>query len=119
MSQNKKRFIPIAVALVMILLTGCAHQKAYNGETINSFSVPIYLKIRHADISRTWTEAGGFLVAPPVSGAIPLIGGICFIQYDDDVTPLAADKIQVPIGDYVAQKIITRIKNIDDIGSSR
>ena len=114
MSQNKKRFIPIAVALVMILLTGCAHQKAYNGETINSFSVPIYLKIRHADISRTWTEIGWL-----EWGVIPLIGGICFIQYDDDVTPLAADKIQLPIGDYIAQKIIARIKNIDDIGSSR
>ena len=93
--------------------------KAYNNETINAFSVPIYLKIRHADISRTWTVAGGFLAAPPVSGAIPLIGGICFIQYDDDVTPLAADKIQIPIGDYIAQKIIAKIKNIDDIGSSR
>ena len=88
--------------------------KAYNNETINSFSVPIYLKIRHADISRTWTEVGWLEY-----GVIPLIGGICFIQYDDDVTPLAADKIQLPIGDYIAQKIIARIKNIDDIGSSR
>ena len=91
--------------------------KAYNGEIINAFSVPIYLKIRHADISRTWTGIGGWI--GPIPSIIPLIGGICFIQYDDDVTPLAADKIQLPIGDYIAQKIIARIKNIDDIGSSR
>ncbi len=65
-------------------------------------------ELRHADINRTWTEVSWF-----EWGIIAFIGGIAFTQYDDNVSPLVADKIQEPIGDYIAQKII---KSINDSG---
>jgi len=75
-----------------------------DNEQIDTFTIPVVLDIRHADIDRTWTEVSWFEV-----GAIAFVGGIIFIQYDDDVTPLLADKISTPIGTYVAQEIVNRI----------
>jgi hypothetical protein len=65
-----------------------------DGEEIDRFSIPIVLDVRHADIGRTWTEVSWFEV-----GAIAFIGGIVFIGYDDDVTPILADKAGVENGD--------------------
>ena len=72
---------------------------------IDSFSIPVHLNIRHADMDRTWTEIGWLEI-----GIIPLFGGLIFATtYDPDVTPLAMEKIEQPVGEYIAQEIISRI----------
>ncbi|WP_345970910.1 hypothetical protein WCX72_03535 [Sulfurimonas sp. HSL1-6] len=75
-----------------------------NNSAVDTFQTPVDLDIRHAEMDRTWTEVGWFEV-----GIIPLIGGIAFINYDDDVTPILIDEIEAPIGDYIAQEIVSRI----------
>lgn len=91
---------------VEVLLT-----KASDNQRIDSFNIPINLRIRHADIGRTWTEIGWLEVS-----LIPFIGGFVFIGYDDDITNLVVEKIQTPIGDYIAQEIVSRINNFGDLG---
>lgn len=76
------------------------------GRKIDSWKMPIALNIRHAEIDRTWTEIGWFEVS-----LIPFVGGFVFMEYDPDVTPLLANAIEVPIGDYIAQDIVHRINN--------
>ncbi len=80
--------------------------RASDNKTIDSFSLPLHLDVRHADFNRTWTEISWLEV-----GAIAFIGGIVFTGYDDNVSPLVAEKIQTPIGDYIAQEIVSRINN--------
>jgi hypothetical protein len=79
---------------------------------IDSFNVPVTLKIRHADMSRTWTNGVGWLEL----GITPFISGFVFIGYDDDVSNLVVNRIQMPIGDYIAQEIVSRINNFGDLG---
>jgi hypothetical protein len=79
-----------------------------NKRQLDSWKMPIDLHVRHADIDRTWTEISWLEV-----GAIAFVGGICFIQYDSDVTPLLLDKIENPIGDYIAQEIIHHFNGCD------
>ena len=83
-----------------------------NNNKIDSFQIPVHLNIRHADMNRTWTEISWFEV-----GSIALISGIIFIQYDDSVSPLVAEKIQIPIGDYIAQEIVARVNNYGEFGA--
>lgn len=78
--------------------------QARDGKVLDEWSMPIQLDLRHAEIDRTWTEIGWL-----EWGVIPLIGGFVFIQYDTDVTPVLVEKIEGPIGDYIAQEIVTRI----------
>lgn len=73
---------------------------------IDSFKIPIKLDVNHSDIGRTWTEISWFEV-----GSIALISGFVFINYDDDITPMVEREIKGPIGDYLAQEIINRIRN--------
>lgn len=88
--------------------------KGANGNSLDSWSMPISLDLRHAEIDRTWTEIGWLEV-----GIIPFIGGIAFTAYDTDVTPILLDRIEGPIGDYVAQEIVMRInKNGTTVSSS-
>ncbi|HSR88434.1 MAG TPA: hypothetical protein VLL07_05730 [Pontiella sp.] len=84
---------------VNILLTD-----AKTGKQMNSIRLPIELNIRHADFNRTWTEISWLEF-----GIIAFVGGIFFIQYDDNVTPLAAEKAGPVLGDYVAQEIISKL----------
>jgi hypothetical protein len=84
---------------ISILLT-----KGPSGEVVDSFRLPIYLDVRHADINRTWTEISWLEVS-----AIAFVGGIIFTRYDDTVTPILIDKIEHPIGEYVAQVIVQRL----------
>lgn len=77
-----------------------------NNQKIDGFSVPVHLDVRHADMNRTWTEISWFEV-----GVIALVGGIVFTQYDESLTPLVSEKIQTPIGDYIAQEIVARVNN--------
>lgn len=69
----------------------------------DTFSIPINLEVRHASIKRTWD--GLF--------AYGVFSGITSMTYDDDVTPLVEAEIQKPIGDYLAQEIIKRIRTSD------
>lgn len=73
--------------------------------SIDQFTLPISLDIRHADYNRTWTELSWFEVS-----VIAFIGGIVFTSYDDSVTPLLVEKIGPTIGKYVAKEIINRLK---------
>ena len=79
------------------------------GQQFERFSLPINLDIRHADINRTWTEASWLEF-----GAIALVGGIVFTGYDEKVTPLLADAIQMPVGNYISQEIIKRVNKYMD-----
>ncbi len=88
--------------------------KASDNKEIDSFTIPVHLNIRHAGINRTWTEISWLEV-----GAIAFIGGIVFTQYDHNVSPLLLDKIDSPIGDYIAQEIVNRINNFGDLGLMR
>ncbi len=71
---------------------------------IDSFTLPIELDVRHSDIDRTWTEISWLEV-----GAVAFVGGLVFTQYDTDVTPLLVPAIEGPIGDYVANEIVSRL----------
>ena len=95
-------------SLKNVLLTSKA-----NNERIDSFSVPIHLNVRHADFNRTWTEISWL-----EAGIIAFIGGIVFIGFDDNVSSLVIDRIRTPIGDYLAQEIISRINSYGGVAAS-
>jgi hypothetical protein len=82
----------------------CTLTKGTTKETIDQFKIPIALDIRHARINRTWTEISWLEVS-----AIAFVGGFVFISYDNSVTPLVSEKIENPIGKYIAQEIVKRI----------
>lgn len=75
-----------------------------DNSTIDSWRIPIKLDLRQAEFDRTWTEIGWLEV-----GIIPLIGGFCFVQYDPDVTVPLMDKVERPLGEYIARQIIDRL----------
>jgi hypothetical protein len=77
-----------------------------DNSTIDSFSIPINLDVRHAAIDRTWTEISYLEV-----GIIAFIGGFVFMSYDNNVTPLVDAAIQKPIGDFIAQEMTNRLRN--------
>jgi hypothetical protein len=76
------------------------------GQQFERFTIPISLDVRHADINRTWTEVSWLEF-----GVIALVGGICFTGYDESVSPLLANTIQQPVGNYISQEIIKRIND--------
>jgi hypothetical protein len=84
--------------------------KEADNAPIDSWAMPINLNLRHAELDRTWTEIGWLEV-----GVIPLIGGIVFTAYDTDVTDPLIQKIEMPIGDYIAQEIVNRINQCDSL----
>lgn len=75
-------------------------------QRIDSFQVPIHLDIRHAEFDRTWTEISWFEI-----GIIAFLGGLYFVQYDPDVTPILTDKVGGTLGDYIAQEVVNRINS--------
>lgn len=81
---------------------------AKSGTQIDTFNLPVSLDIRHAAFNRTWTEIGWLEF-----GIIPLVGGVVFIQYDDNVTPIAHDKAIPVIADYTAQEIASRLQKTE------
>jgi hypothetical protein len=85
--------------------------RAADNQKIDSFSIPVNLEIRHSDSNRTWIEVS-FLDWSITA----FISGFVFIQYDKNVTELVVDEIQMPIGNYIAQKIVSRINNYDGLG---
>jgi len=88
--------------------------KGSDNTKIDSFNVPVDLKIRHADMSRTWTNGVGWFEL----GITPFISGFVFIGYDDTVTGLVVEQIRVPIGNYIAQEIVSRINNFGNIATT-
>jgi hypothetical protein len=84
--------------------------KGADNAPIDSWQMPIHLNLRQAEIDRTWTEVGWL-----EWGVIPLIGGMVFTAYDKDVTDPLIQKIEVPIGNYVAQEIVNRINTCDSL----
>jgi len=84
----------------------CTLTKGANKDAIDQFKIPIVLDIRHASYNRTWTEISWFEV-----GAIAFVGGLVFITYDDNVTPLVMEKTENPLGKYIAQEIVKRINS--------
>jgi len=77
------------------------------GEPLDSFSLPIDLDVRHADLDRSWTELSWLEV-----GVIALVGGVVFTQYDDDVTALVEADTKRHLGGYIAQEIMARIAHL-------
>jgi len=84
----------------------CTLTKGDSKETISQFVIPIALDVRHAAINRTWTEISWFEV-----GIIAFISGFVFMSYDENVTPLVSEKIESPLGKYVAREIIKHIES--------
>ena len=79
--------------------------KPGDNSLIEKWDVPVNLNIRHADISRTWTEVSWFEF-----GVIAFIGGVCFIQYDDDVTPLVINQTRETLGQYLGSQLVQHIQ---------
>lgn len=77
---------------------------------LEAWSLPIDLDLRQAEIDRTWTEISWLEV-----GVIAFVGGIVFTGYDTDVTPILGEKIENPIGDYVAQDIVNHINGCSNL----
>ena len=82
----------------------CTLTEGGTAETIDQFKMPIALDVRHADMNRTWTEISWFEVS-----AIAFVGGLVFTSYDEKVTPLVSQKVENPLGKYIAQEIVKRI----------
>lgn len=75
-------------------------------------SIPLRYEFRQAEFDRTWTELGWLEV-----GIIPLIGGIVFTGYDDDLTAEFIKNVAPSYGPYVATKT-TKIV-FDSLGYDR
>jgi hypothetical protein len=82
----------------------CVIRKAGSKDIVDQFQLPIALDIKHASYNRTWTEVSWLEVS-----VIAFVGGLVFINYDDSITPLVSEKVQTPLGKYIAQEIVKRI----------
>lgn len=83
-----------------------------SGETLDSFKVPVDLRIRHADFDRTfWSEGMGW--CGPGWSVIALVSAPFHCQYDPDVTPLAAREALSPVGKFVAKRIVEHINKLE------
>ncbi len=79
-----------------------------NNTNIPRITVPIKLRIKHADINRTWTEISWLEV-----GGIAFISGLFFMGYDKSVTPLMMDNAENKLGDYVSSKISATLVGVN------
>ena len=86
----------------------CRLMKPGDNSLIEKWDVPIHLNIRHADLDRTWTEVSWLEV-----GIIAFVGGVCFIQYDDDVTPLVINQTRSTLGEYLSSQLVQHLKKLD------
>ena len=78
--------------------------KAGGNEAISSFSIPIELDVRHAAMNRTWTELSYLEVS-----VIAFVGGVLFIEFDDQVSTLTAEKAKDALAGYISAKILTKL----------
>lgn len=79
-------------------------------QIVDSFTVPVDLNVRHAELDRTWTELAWLEV-----GALAFVGGIVFTSYDQDVTPEVERAAQQQLGNYLAQEILRRTAGLQPI----
>lgn len=79
-------------------------------QIVDSFTVPVDLNVRHADIDRTWTELSWL-----ESGILAFVGGIVFTTYDQDVTPEVETAAQQQLGNYLAQEILRRTLGVQPL----
>jgi len=79
---------------------------AKTGKSIDTINVPVSLNIRHADFDRTWTELSWLEF-----GVIAFVGGIVFIGYDDDITPMVEQRAGHVIADYIAQRVADSLRS--------
>jgi len=78
------------------------HKPGQN-EPFDHFKLPINLNIRHSSFDRTWTEISWLEYS-----VIAFVGGLVFIQYDDDVSPLIVAEEGPTLGNYIAKVIVSR-----------
>ncbi len=78
--------------------------KGADDSLVEEWKIPVKLDIRHAAINRSWTGIGWLEV-----GLIPFIGAFFFVEYDHSVTAPLLDKVERPLGEYIARQIIDRI----------
>jgi hypothetical protein len=78
--------------------------KKKDGST-QQVAIPTKYYFRQAEIDRTWTEISWLEV-----GVIALIGGIVFINYDDDVTDEFIAKVSANYGPHVGSKIVDALR---------
>lgn len=71
----------------------------FKGGNFQKLSIPARYEFRQAEIDRTWTEIGWLEV-----GIIPLIGGIVFTSYDEDITSEFIRNVSPSYGSYIAGK---------------
>lgn len=81
-------------------------QDAKSGKSLGNVNLPVVLDIRHADMNRTWTECSWFEV-----GAVALVGGVVFVQYDETITPQVTQKAGPIVADYVAQEMVDNLRS--------
>ena len=89
----------------------CSLRRPGDKDPFDQFRIPIALDVRHASYNRTWTEISWFEVS-----IIAFVGGLVFINYDDSVTPLVSEKVEVPLGRYIAQEIVKRMNGSGKFG---
>ncbi len=77
-------------------------------------SIPCSYEFRQADMNRTWTELGWLEI-----GIIPLVGGIVFTGYDENVTEQFITKVSPSYGPFVATKIVSAIRPAETGPSSK
>jgi hypothetical protein len=80
--------------------------KGTDDSPVEEWKIPVKLDIRHAEIDRSWTEIGWL-----TTGAIPFAAAFWFVEYDHDVTAPLMDKVERPVGEYIARQIIDRINS--------
>ena len=81
--------------------------KTPDGKPIDTISWEYDYVFHQADIGRTWTEISWLEV-----GAIALIGGIVFVNYDTDQTPEFIGKVAPNYGDNIATLIANRLSTL-------
>ncbi len=74
---------------------------AKTGKLINTIYLPVRLNVKHADISRTWTDGVSWFTL----GIPSLVGGLPYMTYDETVTPLVEQEAGPILADYAAQQI--------------
>ncbi len=79
-----------------------------SGEIIASQKYQTKYKCVQSEFDRTWIELGWLEVS-----ILPFIGGICFTQYDDDITDSFNQALSRPYGNYIARKIGAMLQSID------
>jgi hypothetical protein len=72
------------------------------GMVISQASLQTLYKCVQAEFDRTWIEIGWL---PFTFGAIPLLGGLVFMEYDPDITDSFNYELSAPYGEWISTRI--------------